>query len=129
MFLLSTLLAQAQQIDPNSVFGKIDAPTGVTAYNTASPSGIGLILFISNLIKIATIVAGIWVLFNFIMAGYIYITSEGDTAAANKVKDQVTSSVIGLVIIVGAYTLIALISYFLFGDAGFILSPKIPTAG
>lgn len=118
------LIAQAAN-NANNIIGKVDQPAGVAQYGDVSSGG--LVLFVSNLIKLATIVAGVWVLFNFITAGYIYITSQGDTAAANKVKDQITSSVLGLVIIVVSYTAIALISFFLFGDAGYILSPKIPT--
>ena len=130
--LISMLLAQAQA-QSQSIIGTVTAPLGVSTYNTAPgassavPGGFGLLVFVSNIIKLATIVAGIWVLFNLITAGYIYITSQGDTNAANKVKDQITSSVLGLVVIIGAYTVIALVSLFLFGDAGFILNPKLPT--
>jgi len=120
MLLLPILLAQAD------VFGKITAPTGVDAYNAKATGGIGILLFLSNVIKVLTIVAGIWVLFNFLMAGYTYITAQGDASAANKVKDQLTNSIIGLAIIVGAYKIIAIVSFFLFGDAGFILNPTIP---
>lgn len=118
---LHQLLAQI----PSDVLGKVEQPVGVAQYNQNSASGIGIILFISNLIKVATVVAGIYVLFNIILAGYIYITAQGDSAAVNKVKDQITLSVIGLVIIVAAYTLIAVISFVLFGDAGYILNPVI----
>ena len=111
------------------IIGKINAPVGVDKYNAISgANGVGLIFFVSNLIKLATIVAGIWVLFNFVTAGYTYITSQGESKAADQVKNQVTSSVLGLIIIVGAYTLIAIISFLLFGDAGYILNPTIPTA-
>src|SRR5579859_8143697 len=96
--------------DANDFLGKVAPPPGVDQFNSNSAGGIGIILFISNIIKLATIIAGIWVLFNFITAGYIYITSGGDSAANNKVKDQLTSSVLGLIVIVGAYTIIALIS-------------------
>lgn len=128
MFLLSSLLALAD----NSVFGTINPPLGVDKYNDAAKTAsggvnnIGIIIFISNFIKLATIVAGIWVLFNFLAAGLTYITSQGDTAAAGKVKDQLTTSILGLAVIVAAYTVIALVSLFLFGNAGFILNPVIP---
>jgi hypothetical protein len=108
----------------SSVFGKVNPPPGVSNYN-AQAGGIGIILFASNLIKIATIVAGVWVLFNIITAGYLYITESSNSGTANKVKDQITSSVLGLIIIVLAHSLIALISFFLFKDATFILNPKI----
>jgi hypothetical protein len=112
----------------NSVFGKVDAPPGVVDFNNSSAAGgsnIGLIVFISNIIKLATVIAGIWVLFNFITAGFTYITSQGESKAATQVKDQITNSVSGLVFIIGAYTVIALISYFLFGKADYILNPTL----
>lgn len=113
------------QSGTNNVFGNVDAPQGVQLFNVRSDSGIGLIPFISNLIKLATIVAGIWVMINIILAGYTYITSSGDTAAHGKVKDKITMSIIGLIIIVAAYTITAIIGLLFFGDAGYILSPNI----
>ena len=125
MFLLDALIAQG---DFTSTFGTIEAPEGVKNFNTASPSGIGLILFISNIIKLATIVAGIWVFFNLISAGFDYVTSAGDSGMHNKVREKITMSIIGLILIVGAYTITAIISFVLFGKPGFILNPDIPQA-
>ncbi len=125
--LLSFLIAQA---DTSEIFGTVEAPKGVAAFNEQAGGGIGLLIFISNMIKLGTVIAGIWVLFNFIQAGFTYITSSGDSGAHKKVTDQLTMSVIGLVIIVTAYTLIAVISLLLFGKADYILNPTIcgPTA-
>lgn len=105
------------------IFGTIDAPAGVAKYDAASEGGIGLITFVSTLIRIATVVAGVWVMFNFILAGWIYITSNGDAKANSDVVNRVTYSVIGLVIIVASYTLAALVGLLLFGDASYILNP------
>jgi|SRR5579859_6735659 len=130
--LLRSLLAV---VDTTNVFGTVSPPPGVADFNAQAPKlangeqGIGLLIFFSNIIKLATIVAGLWVLVNFITAGYIFITASGDSASANKVKDQLTYSVMGLVVIVLAYTLIALISYFLFGKADYILNPVISGPG
>ncbi len=122
MFLLSSLIAQADA----DVFGEVTAPQGVAQYNDAAgASGIGLILFISNMIKFGAVIAGIWVLFNFITAGYEYITSAGDTGAHKKVQEKLTTSVIGLVLIVTAYTIAGLLGLIIFGDASYILNPKI----
>ncbi len=108
-----------------TIFGQIETPPGVTLFNAQGTNGIGLIPFISNLIKLATIVAGLWVMINIILAGYIFITSSGDSSAYGKVKDKITMSVIGLIIIVAAYTITALVGLLFFGDAGYILSPNI----
>jgi hypothetical protein len=110
-------------------FGVIDPPPGVAAFNqqnaAAGGKGIGLIPFVSNVIKVFTIIAGVLVFFNFIIAGYTYVTSPGDTSAQNKMRDQITNSVIGLVIIVASYTIIAILSLLIFGKADFILNPVI----
>jgi hypothetical protein len=122
---MSNLLAQAQS---NSIFGTIDPPVGVKEYNALAgggPESIGIIIFVSNLIRIGTVLAGLYVFYNIIMAGYIYITESGSSSAATKAKDQITNSIIGLVIIVAAYTITAIFSYFLFGNATFILNPQI----
>jgi hypothetical protein len=119
--LLPNLIAAA---DPD-IFGPINPPPGVKEYNDAAAGGIGIILFASNTIKLLTVIAGVYVLLNIIMAGYIYITSGGDASSHTKVKDQITTSVLGLLIIVASYTIIALISYFIFGRADYILNPEI----
>ncbi len=113
-----SLIAQAD------IFGTITPPAGVVAYDTNSGGSIGLILFISNLIKIGAIVAGLYVLFNFITAGYDYITA-GDGKAGSKVQEKLTNSIIGIVVIVSSYTVVALISFIFFGDPGYILNPQI----
>jgi hypothetical protein len=117
---LFTLLAQA---DPD-VFGNVTPPPGVAAYD-AQAGGIGLVLFASNLIRLGTIIAGIWVFFNFITAGYEYITAAGDTGSHKKVQEKLTMSVMGLVIIVMAYTVAGVLGLIIFGDASYILNPKI----
>ncbi|MDQ3008383.1 MAG: hypothetical protein M3Q81_02190 [bacterium] len=118
------LLAQAvpPAVD-NSVFGTVTPPKGVAAYGATNASG--LVPFISNLIRIGTVVAGVWVLFNFILAGYEYITAAGDTKVNTSAKERLTMSIVGLVIIVAAYTIIAVISLLIFGEADYILNPTI----
>lgn len=106
------------------VFGKIEPPAGVDKYNGPT-NNIGIILFFSNIIRFATVIAGIWVFINFIMAGWIYITSSGDSGAHKKVSEKLTMSVMGIMIIVGAYTIAALLGLIIFGDAKYILSPTL----
>jgi hypothetical protein len=119
---IHTLLAQGG----GSIFGNISAPQGVSNYN-AQAGGIGIILFFSNLIKLITVVAGIWTMLNFILAGFTYVTSADDSGKTEKVASKLTVSVIGLAIIVAAYTLAAVIGLILFNDAGFIINPQIPS--
>ena len=108
------------------IFGTINAPKGVDRYGSATEGG--LILFVSNIIRISTVVAGIWVMFNFIVAGWKYISSTGDNKAPAEASEMMTHSLIGLAIIVGAYTLAALVGLLFFGDATYIINPKLTGA-
>lgn len=119
------MLQLLAQTDLESVFGVVNKTPGIEAYDAASGGNIGLILFISTLIRVATVAAGIFVMINVILAGFDYITSQGDTGSHKKVKDRLTTSVIGLVLIVGSYTIAGLIGLIVFGDASYILNPQI----
>lgn len=111
------------QTGGTSLFGEIKKPPGVAGFD--SGGGIGILAFVSAIINLLTIVAGIWVLFNFVLAGYQYITSSGDTSAHGKVRDRITMSVLGLIIIASAYTIMAVIGLLFFGNAAFFLNPTL----
>ena len=110
------------------IFGKIVPPAGVSKYqDQVGDNQIGIIIFLSNMIKLITVVAGIWTMLNFISAGWIYLNAAGDASANEKASQLMTNSVIGLVIIATSYTLAGIVGYLIFGDAGFILNPDLTT--
>jgi hypothetical protein len=111
----------------SEVFGELEAPEAVRNWNvtaTGSESGIGLIGFFSAMIRLITVVAGIWSMFNFITAGWTYLNSSGDSSVHTKVSGQLMNTFIGLALIVMSYTIAAILGIILFGDATFIINPK-----
>ena len=113
------------------VIGKINAPAGVGLYNIQAgggPTSIGIIVFASRLIRLFTIIAGLVVFFNFILAGATLITKAGESKAYAEIQEKLTYSMIGVVIIVAVYIGAALIGL-IFGDAAFILKPNIEQYG
>lgn len=114
--------------DVRSAFGQIEAPEAVARYDTAA-GGIGLLLFFSNVFQLATVIAGLWVLLNFVLAGFHYITGQGDSGAHKKVREQITNSIIGLIIIVVSYTIVALLGLLFFGNAAYFLNPELRGPG
>ncbi len=110
----------------DTIFGQVSPPPGVAKFG-GGDSGGGLIIFISNLIKVAAIAAGIFGVFNIISAGYVYITSNGNPKATEQAMNMLFMSLIGLILIIGSFTIIAIVSLILFGDASYILNPKIPS--
>jgi len=110
-----------------SIFGDIKNPLGTTfgdAKGYASVQG-GLGLLITNLIKLTTIGAGIWFLINLVTAGIMYIGSNGEAEKITLAWGKIWQSLIGLLIIVSALTLTAIISKVFFGDYSTILNPVI----
>ncbi len=120
MSLFTTTLAQASDI-----FGEIEAPPGVTDYDAAAGGNIGLVIFASRLIRLVTIAGGIFVLVNLLYAGWIYLSSMGNSDAHGKAVNTVVFSLLGLAIIVASYAIAGLVGLIFFGDATYILNPTI----
>ena len=117
------LIAQAAA----DIFGKIEPPKGVNEFNTAAGGEIGILLFFSSVIKLFTIVAGIWTLFNFILAGFTYVTSQGDSGAHQKVRSRITMSILGMILIAASFTIMGILGFVLFGDAAYFVNPTLFT--
>lgn len=122
---LVSLIIPRKALAADSDFGTIAPPPGVDKYNQEAE--IGIIIFMSNIIRLATVVAGIWTLINFVLAGWIYLTNSNSSDAGQKASQKMINTVIGLVIIVLAYSIAGLIGLLVFGDATYILNPTITT--
>lgn len=105
----------------SEIVGKITNPL-LTPYGNFN---VGLALFISNILRLVFVAAGIYALFNLIIAGYGYMTAGGDAKQLTAAWNRIWQTLLGLVIIVGSFALAALFGYLIFGDATFILNPKI----
>ena len=97
----------AQINDPGNIFAKI----------------------ISNVIGAMTIGAGIWFLFQTIIAGYNYMNAAGDKTRIENAGRKLTNSLIGIAIVVAAYGLLGILGTFLgikFLEVGSILDIITP---
>ena len=88
---------------------------GFGSWNSGDPA-VTLTKIISNAIGILTIVAGIWFLFQAILAGYNYLSAGGDKTRIEAAGRKLTNAILGLVIVVAAYGILALIGTFLGTD-------------
>lgn len=117
-----------------SVIGGVSPPKSVRNLNllaqmrSGDSAGIGLVIFLSRALRLFTIVVGLFVIANVLMAAYDAITQSDSADVMVKVKERFTYTALGLAIIVGAYTLAAIVGLLFFGDAGFILSPELTSA-
>lgn len=92
--------------------GTIGKGEGFGSWNSGDPV-ITITKIISNAIGALTIVAGIWFLFQAIIAGYNYLSAGGDKTRIEAAGHKLTNAILGLVIVIAAYGLIALLGTFL----------------
>lgn len=85
----------------------------------------GLILFLTNILRLVFVAAGMFAFINLILAGFQFIGAGGDPKAVASAWGKIWQSLLGLVIVVGSFALASLFGYLLFGNAGFILNPTI----
>ena len=108
----------------DEIIGKVAPPPGVSSYGAdGNPSG--LITLLNNVLRLMIIVAGIFALINFILAGYSFMSAAGDPKKIELAWAKIWQSIVGLLIIVGSFALAALVGWLIFKDPGAILKPVI----
>ena len=88
----------------HAFFGEIQNPT---AYD--STNGSGLFLLLNNLFMFAGLVAGIYVIFQIISAGYLYISASGDPKKFEQAWNKIWQALLGLIVVASAFTLAAVV--------------------
>ena len=103
-------LADTVDLAPTGLHGP--GPVGTPPTDVA---GLGekLTLIISTLIGLLSIGAGIWFLWQTVMAGYAYMTAGSDKEKVSQARQKLTQSIIGLVIVILAIFLINFLGYIL----------------
>ena len=112
----------------NDAIGTIDKPDAIKnidAKGGISGEEIGILFFGSQIITYITIIAGIWTLANLFLAGFLYISSSGNSQVHTQVRDKITMSVMGLVLIVTVYAVGAIIGTVFFGNSQYLLNPTL----
>lgn len=104
------------------IVGTINPPPGNINYTIA-----GIVPFLNTIIKFLIVIAGVYVLFNIILAGFAFINAGGDPKNVEKAWGKIWQSVMGLLIVAGSFVLAVIFGYLVFGDPMAILSPKIYT--
>ncbi len=94
------------------IFGNIVAPDAITKYNNNSGNaagGGGLFIFISNIFKFTVFIGGIYLILQLILAGYAYISANGDVKKTEAAWTKIWQSLLGFVIIAAAFVIASII--------------------
>lgn len=107
------------------IIGTINEPAELNSLGGLQGGGLGVLI---NLILNTLIVAaGIYTVFNFVFAGYSFLSAGGDAKKIELAWAKIWQSILGLTVAAGALVLAAIISYLIFGTSQTILDPVIPT--
>jgi len=107
----SIFLAFAAEPTP---LGQIGGEEGFGPWGNLGSQGIkeaaeALTGIISRIIGVMTIIAGIWFIFQFIIAAYGFMAAGGDQQKMANATKKITSSLIGLVVVVVSYAVMSLL--------------------
>jgi hypothetical protein len=106
-------------------FGTVELPSPLAKYG--SEPGVAIGKLIQYAVWILIVGAGIYALFNFILAGYAFMSAGDDPKKVAGAWAKIWQTALGLAFAAGAFVLAAIFGELIFGDPMFILNPKIPT--
>ena len=111
-------------------FGNITSPFNVlspagSTLRTAGAQGQGLIILLNSLIKLVIVIAGVYTLWNLIIAGYQFINAGGEPKNVAKAWEKIWQSIVGLMIVAGSFVLAMVFGWLIFGDPTILINPTI----
>ncbi len=118
---MKNFLAQAN----SNPFGQISLPGQIKSrYGTDPGTAIGRL--IQTVIWILIVGAGIYALFNLVLAGYAFMSAGDDPKKVAGAWAKIWQTLLGLALAAGAFVLAAIFGQLIFNDPTFILNPRIP---
>lgn len=111
----------------NSPFGPINLPETIEKKYPGGIEGGVIGRFLNWTFQALIIGASVYALFNLILAGYAFMSAGDDPKKMAGAWAKIWQTFLGLAFAAGAYVLAAIIGQLIFGEADFILKPKIPT--
>lgn len=108
----------------NNPFGQVTQPAALSQYGTEPGPAIGR--FIQLGLRTLIVVAGIYALFNLVLAGYAFMSAGDDSKKVAGAWAKIWQTILGLAVAAGSFVLAAIFGQLIFGDPMFLLNPSIP---
>ncbi len=106
-------------------FGTVTIPQGLSNYGSEPGPAFGKLIQFG--LRALVVGAGIYALFNLVLAGYAFMSAGDDSKKVSGAWSQISQTMIGLAFSAGAFVLAAILGQLLFGNPLFLLQPVIPT--
>lgn len=104
-------------------FGTVAPPPGVNYFVGGSVGGVSV--FITILVRLIIVGAGVYGVINLALAGYAFISAGGDAKQVADAWAKIWQTMLGIGIAAGSLVLAALIGILFFRDATAFLNPTI----
>ncbi|HLC94099.1 MAG TPA: hypothetical protein VJH96_00850 [Patescibacteria group bacterium] len=105
------------------IFGTINPPPGSPTGNPVDD----LVRVLNVGLNLTIVIAGLYTLIQFIWTGLDYLRAEGDAKKLKAAHDKIKWTLVGLLVVVVAPLLAAIVGLVVFGDPLAILRPEIKT--
>lgn len=113
------------KIAASSIFGQVQPPPGYTNFENGSPRGIPIL--VSIIINTLIIIAGVYAVFNLLMAGYWYMTAAGDSKRISDASAKIWQTILGLLVASGSLMFAGVLGQILYKDPGALLNIQLFT--
>lgn len=110
-------------------FGQIVPPTPLQKFGGIVPGGQAYAVgnFLNLTLRLLIYGAAIYALFNFILAGYTFLSAGEDSKKIEAAWAKIWQTALGLAVAAGSFVLAAIFGWLIFGDFNFIINPSLPT--
>ena len=88
-------------------------PFGTIASGNSVAGAKAVIDTVSSIIGMLTVAAAIWFLLQVVFGGYEWMSAGGDSKKIEGARSRITNSFIGIIIVVGSWSLLAVTGKFL----------------
>lgn len=105
------------------IFGRVQPPPGVDRFQGGELGGLSQ--FITVIVRLLIVGAGIYTFFNILLAGYAFLSAGDDPKKVEDAWAKIYQSIIGLAFVAGSFVIAAIIGKILFGDYGALLQLRI----
>jgi hypothetical protein len=106
------------------IYGQVPTPEAISSFGSVQSGAIGVL--IQLILQILIIFAGLFALFNLLIAGYAFMSAGDDPKKVAGAWSKIYLSILGLAVVAGSFVLAAIFGWLLYKDFGALLRPAIP---
>lgn len=108
----------------DKIIGPIQQPEALNKFGSLESGGLGI--FLNRILVVLVILAGVYSVFNLVLAGFAFLSAGDDPKKVAGAWQKISLTLLGLAFAAGAFVLAGIFGQLIFGDSNAILKPSIP---